>query len=197
MFDGPDIPGFVVDLSTSPFIKRLPWAAVCHLTRFTSEIPGHKTVSHSWGIYLFCWFRAGFSDKPATRLKGKAFRELGIVNRMDKLRALALLERSGLVRVKREGNRAPVVILLQPESLRKGNTTSAQNGYGRRWREFRAEYLCEHPDCACNRPAVIVDHVNGRSDDILEGPFQAMCRSCHGRKSARERWNRNKSRVMD
>ena len=190
MFDGTDTPGFVADLRALPFIGRMPWAGVCQLTQALAALPRHKTIAHAFGLYAFAWYRAGFSGKPAARVTGKALRELGIANRVDKQRALILLERTGLVRVKRAGNRSPVVILLQPEPLPKSGAASAPTRYGRRWCDFRAAYLRDNPDCGCGQAATIVDHVHGRSEDILVGPFQAMCRPCHGRKSASERWSK-------
>lgn len=65
-----------------------------------------------------------------------------------------------------------------------------------RWRAVRAAYLRAHPTCrACAHeerwvPSVVVDHIqpikeNGARYDARN--LQALCVSCHNRKSARER----------
>ena len=72
---------------------------------------------------------------------------------------------------------------------------SRQRLYGRRWQRFRAAYLAEHPWCvACERigittPAEHVDHVVPHKGDVgrfWAGPFQALCPSCHSKKTASE-----------
>ena len=86
------------------------------------------------------------------------------------------------------------VKMLNPDAWREGLTT-AQRGYGYRWKKFRASYLLRHPLCvACAADgkvveATVVDHViPHRGDQKLfwAGPFQALCASCHGRKAVEE-----------
>lgn len=76
----------------------------------------------------------------------------------------------------------------------------SKRGYGRRWRRLRDMYLSEHP--LCQDPdgvhgsfppvATEVDHILakklGGTDDWEN--LQALCKSCHSRKTAREdgRW---------
>ena len=62
--------------------------------------------------------------------------------------------------------------------------TSAQRGYGQRWREIRDRYLTDHPFCEkCGDPATIAHHIvrkrqGGRdaADNLI-----ALCQSCHSR----------------
>lgn len=72
---------------------------------------------------------------------------------------------------------------------------SRQRLYDRRWQKFRAAFLAEHPWCVlCERigimtPAEHVDHVNPHKGDpqaFWKGPFQALCPSCHSRKTVEE-----------
>ena len=83
-----------------------------------------------------------------------------------------------------------------------GRGSAAQRGYGRRWRKIRLIYLRRHPLCedpfnihaqhSETVPATEVDHKvplrqggSYRVDNL-----QALCKSCHSRKTAREdgRW---------
>ena len=57
------------------------------------------------------------------------------------------------------------------------------------WRDARSAFLAEHPACArCGAPATVVDHtVPHRGDPVLfwdRRRWQALCASCHGRKTA-------------
>ena len=70
-----------------------------------------------------------------------------------------------------------------------------QRLYDRRWQKFRVAFLAEHPWCAlCERvgiytPAAHVDHVHPHRGDVetfWKGPFQALCPSCHSRKTLEE-----------
>ncbi len=70
-----------------------------------------------------------------------------------------------------------------------------QRLYGRKWQKFRAAYLAEHPWCvSCERigistPSEHVDHVVDHKGDVVlfwRGPFQALCHSCHSKKTASE-----------
>ncbi len=76
---------------------------------------------------------------------------------------------------------------------------SGQRGYDRRWRKYRAWYLKANPLCVeclkqgTVRPAEHVDHVRpvcgGQADPLFwaEENHQALCASCHGRKTRAER----------
>lgn len=70
-----------------------------------------------------------------------------------------------------------------------------QRLYDRRWQKFRARFLAEHPFCVlCERigittPAEHVDHVEPHKGDpakFWKGPFQALCASCHSKKTLEE-----------
>lgn len=75
--------------------------------------------------------------------------------------------------------------------------SAAKRGYGRRWREVRAEYLARHRACVgvggkhargCNGLAEVVDHVRpvkGLGDPLFwdEGNWQALSHECHNLKS--------------
>lgn len=60
-----------------------------------------------------------------------------------------------------------------------------------RWYKLRRDFLRHHPNCNCGERAKVVDHVLGHSGDwearFWTGPFQAMCESCHNRKTQYER----------
>jgi 5-methylcytosine-specific restriction endonuclease McrA len=59
--------------------------------------------------------------------------------------------------------------------------------YTSEWKKARKEFLLEHPICVCcGRPAVIVDHVvpiKDGGDPLEPSNLQALCWSCHSRKS--------------
>ena len=58
--------------------------------------------------------------------------------------------------------------------------------YNGEWRKVRDKFLAEHPYCVvCGRYATVVDHVIPLSKGgTHDGEKQAMCRSCHSRKTA-------------
>ncbi|CAG9184237.1 HNH endonuclease [Cupriavidus respiraculi] len=74
--------------------------------------------------------------------------------------------------------------------------SSAARGYGGKWQRERAEYLKANPICVEHRkagrivPATVVDHiVPHKGDQRLfwrRSNWQALCKSCHDRKTARE-----------
>lgn len=75
---------------------------------------------------------------------------------------------------------------------------SAQRGYGGRWQRYRAIYLKEHPLCVeCYKkgditPASEIDHIqpiSHKNDPLFWNPtnHQALCKSCHSRKTMKER----------
>lgn len=63
-----------------------------------------------------------------------------------------------------------------------------------RWRKLRARFLRSNPICfgypgACSELAVVVDHIKPISDGgakLAWSNLQALCPSCHGRKTAAE-----------
>lgn len=75
--------------------------------------------------------------------------------------------------------------------------SAAHRGYDARWRRFQKIYLAQHPLCvACaqsgrTEASYAVDHIQPhRGDQELFWDYanlQALCRSCHNAKSARER----------
>ena len=72
--------------------------------------------------------------------------------------------------------------------------SAAKRGYDRRWQRFRDWYLRRHPLCInfaeCRNPATVVDHIKpaGRGAPFWgsEEFYQAMCKACHDRKTAKE-----------
>ena len=74
--------------------------------------------------------------------------------------------------------------------------SSAQRGYGSRWRRFRAQHLRQHPHCVrCQQegrqtPAVDLDHVTpvyGKNDSNFFRPdnVQGLCKRHHAAKHPR------------
>lgn len=78
----------------------------------------------------------------------------------------------------------------------KQRGTAAQRGYNARWRRARRRYLMDNPLCVmCKEKGVIqaatdVDHIipHKGDQDLFwdESNWQALCASCHSRKTARE-----------
>lgn len=74
-------------------------------------------------------------------------------------------------------------------SWRDDKRTSAQRGYGNRWKKARATYLNNNPLCAmCKRhghvtAATVVDHIEPhRGDQALfwnKANWQPLCKRCH------------------
>lgn len=74
--------------------------------------------------------------------------------------------------------------------------SASERGYDAKWRRIRALFLKQNPLCVaqqpdglvCNRPATDVDHIVplrlGGSNQFIN--LQALCHSCHSRKTARE-----------
>jgi 5-methylcytosine-specific restriction protein A len=79
--------------------------------------------------------------------------------------------------------------------------SSAQRGYGHKWRKYRIRYLAEHPLCRhCEEkghlvPATVVDHIERHRGDphLMWSPrnHQSLCKRCHDRKTATEGLNQN------
>jgi len=74
--------------------------------------------------------------------------------------------------------------------------TSDERGYNSRWRKASKMFMRSHPLCAeCMRqgvatPAQVVDHIIPHKGDASlfwdVGNWQALCKSCHDRKTATE-----------
>ncbi|TWU08843.1 HNH endonuclease [Symmachiella macrocystis] len=81
----------------------------------------------------------------------------------------------------------------QPTKRRDYRKTAAQRGYGSKWQTARKRFLQQHPYCVgCDKEgrvtlANVVDHITPhRGDDKLfwdHGNWQALCRTCHNRKT--------------
>lgn len=72
----------------------------------------------------------------------------------------------------------------------EGRLSAAKRGYGHRWRKLRDMVLCRSPVCqtvGCNKIATNVDHIIPKpmGDDSMTN-LQALCHSCHSRKTATE-----------
>lgn len=77
---------------------------------------------------------------------------------------------------------------------RRGSST--ERGYGSRWQKARVSFLKSHPLCVhCQErelliPASRVDHITPHNGDQElfwdHDNWQALCESCHNRKTARE-----------
>jgi 5-methylcytosine-specific restriction protein A len=89
-------------------------------------------------------------------------------------------------RAKRIGGEKPKI---------ESRPSAAKRGYDGRWRKAREGYLRKHPLCVlCEAGkrvvvATVVDHiVPHRGDDRLfwdSSNWQALCKTCHDRKTAR------------
>ena len=73
--------------------------------------------------------------------------------------------------------------------------SSTMRGYGYKWQKYREAYLHAHPLCEeCKRrdrieAATVVDHIQDHEGDMRlfwdVDNHQALCKSCHDRKTAR------------
>ncbi|EFI6336193.1 HNH endonuclease [Escherichia coli] len=81
------------------------------------------------------------------------------------------------------------------EDARRGHRRA--RGYSRLWDKYRAMYLKKNPLCVrclakgIYTPALVVDHIipiNGGGDVLFwpEWNHQALCQTCHNRKTTRE-----------
>lgn len=85
---------------------------------------------------------------------------------------------------------------LHRPAPRDSREPSSKRGYNNRWRRESRRFLAAHPACAqCRRegrvtPATEVDHIIPyKGDGKLfwdQGNWQALCKSCHSKKTARE-----------
>ena len=79
-----------------------------------------------------------------------------------------------------------------PTTKREFSRVHDERYNSRRWRKLRAAFLALNPVCAvdgCGAVATVCDHITPvtAGGDFWEGPFQPLCKSCHNRKSSRER----------
>jgi 5-methylcytosine-specific restriction protein A len=73
--------------------------------------------------------------------------------------------------------------------------SAAKRGYGRRWQVSSKAYLAKHTECVeCRRQGLlsvseVVDHIVPHRGDMqifwLRSNWQALCKACHDRKTAR------------
>jgi 5-methylcytosine-specific restriction protein A len=79
----------------------------------------------------------------------------------------------------------------------RSRTSPSKRGYGRKWRKLRTSFLADNPLCihchTANKvtPATDVDHIirhQGTTDPLFWeiDNLQALCHSCHSRKTAHE-----------
>ena len=92
--------------------------------------------------------------------------------------------------------------IQQRRELEAGRASATSRGYGSRWRTARKRFLELNPLCVeCNRmgrltAATVVDHIVPHKGDAElfwdQSCWQALCKPCHDRKTAREdgRWGR-------
>jgi 5-methylcytosine-specific restriction enzyme A len=84
----------------------------------------------------------------------------------------------------------------RPAPPQADRPTAAERGYDHRWQQFRLSYLAEHPLCVtCEAEgrgpveATCIDHKDGKGPlgeaGYDEANLQALCASCHGKKTAR------------
>jgi len=77
-------------------------------------------------------------------------------------------------------------VQVSPQGWRD-NRTTAERGYGNRWRKARATYLRSHPLCVMCRPrlepATVVDHIKPhKGDQVLfwdTANWQSLCKLHH------------------
>ena len=75
--------------------------------------------------------------------------------------------------------------------LQSHDKSPAVRGYNAKWNKARKIFLASHPLCAvCGAPATDVDHIiphKGNKNLFWDqSNWQALCHSCHSRKTARE-----------
>ena len=85
---------------------------------------------------------------------------------------------------------------LAQKATDKRRGSSAQRGYGNRWRRYRLGYLARNPLCVeCRKQkrveaATVVDHIRPHKGNMKlfwdMKNHQGLCASCHSRKTATE-----------
>ncbi|WP_285082717.1 HNH endonuclease [Kingella kingae] len=93
------------------------------------------------------------------------------------------------IKPKLKGVRTASLPSVKPADSWRGNKTSAQRGYGHKWRKARQLFLQNHPLCVyCQRagkitPANVVDHIvphQGNQNLFWDNSnWQALCSRCH------------------
>ncbi len=71
--------------------------------------------------------------------------------------------------------------------------SASSRGYGASWRKLRAWYLARNPLCVmCGKAAREVDHILPREDGGTDDQenLQSLCKSCHSKKTNREKRER-------
>lgn len=78
----------------------------------------------------------------------------------------------------------------------RGSKSSAERGYGSRWRKARVLFLLRHPLCVycqakgVTTPATVVDHITPHRGDMElfwdEHNWQSLCAHCHNSDKQRE-----------
>lgn len=78
----------------------------------------------------------------------------------------------------------------------KRRRSAAKRGYDRRWRKARLHFLSKNPLCVLClendriEPALIVDHIQPHRGDMRlfwdVNNWQALCKSCHDKKTIEE-----------
>jgi 5-methylcytosine-specific restriction protein A len=88
----------------------------------------------------------------------------------------------------------------EEKEINQGRGSASRRGYNARWRSARNRFLLNHPLCAeCQKSgqitaATVVDHVVAHKGDQRlfwdESNWQALCKACHNRKTAKSdgRW---------
>lgn len=76
----------------------------------------------------------------------------------------------------------------RPKRPKDTRPSARQRGYNAKWERTRAAFLRHHPTCvACGQPAKHVDHIDGTPPTGPHGHdwanLQALCASCHSRKT--------------
>jgi len=71
----------------------------------------------------------------------------------------------------------------------KERGSSTQQGYGVNHRKLRKIILSEEPICRICRkaPSTEMDHIDGDNTNLSRENLQGACKSCHSRKTAKER----------
>lgn len=82
---------------------------------------------------------------------------------------------------------------VRVQAVEPARPSAHARGYDSKWTAFRAAFLVRHPLCArcpVPTPATVVDHVVPHKGDRKlfwkKGNHQALCKSCHDRKTATE-----------
>ena len=76
----------------------------------------------------------------------------------------------------------------------KSRLSPSRRGYDRRWVKFRRWHLTRNPMCRhCGQLATEIDHIQPLAkggEKYSEGNLQALCKSCHSKKTHAEQHGR-------